>query len=188
MFGFLWGTSTGAFNIEGAWAEDGKGESIWDQFGHEGHVYMNQTTDVACDSYHKTSYDVYLLRGLHPQLYKFSISWPRIFPAGTNETIGFKAVVLDGVDLRGYTAWTLMDNFEWAVGFDERFGFYHVNYTDPTLPRLPKASARYYSQIISCNGRSDAHIDMKMLLTNHILTISYCFLMNSDTRHHTGTG
>lgn len=90
--GFLWGTSTGAFNIEGAWAEDGKGESIWDQFGHEGHVYMNQTTDVACDSYHKTSYDVYLLRGLHPQLYKFSISWPRIFPAGTNETIGLKGV------------------------------------------------------------------------------------------------
>ncbi|XP_048808723.1 lactase/phlorizin hydrolase isoform X2 [Lagopus muta] len=90
--GFLWGTSTGAFNIEGAWAEDGKGESIWDQFGHEGHVYMNQTTDVACDSYHKTSYDVYLLRGLHPQLYKFSIAWPRIFPAGTNETISIKGV------------------------------------------------------------------------------------------------
>lgn len=65
------------------------------------------------------------------------------------------AVVLDGVDLHGYTAWTLMDNFEWAVGYDERFGFYHVNYTDPTLPRLPKASTRYYSQIISCNGFPD---------------------------------
>ncbi|NXT75155.1 LPH hydrolase, partial [Zapornia atra] len=90
--GFLWGTSTGALNIEGAWAEDGKGESIWDQFGHAGHVYMNQTADVACDSYYKTSYDVYLLRGLHPQLYKFSISWPRIFPAGTNETINSKGV------------------------------------------------------------------------------------------------
>ncbi|KAM9629680.1 lactase/phlorizin hydrolase [Morphnus guianensis] len=90
--GFLWGTSTGAFNIEGAWAEDGKGESIWDQFGHAGHVYMNQTADVACDSYYKTSYDVYLLRGLHPQLYKFSVSWPRIFPAGTNETINSKGV------------------------------------------------------------------------------------------------
>ncbi|NXE91445.1 LPH hydrolase, partial [Menura novaehollandiae] len=90
--GFLWGTSTGAFNIEGAWAEDGKGESIWDQFGHAGHVHMNQTADVACDSYYKTSYDIYLLRGLHPQLYKFSVSWPRIFPAGTNETINSKGV------------------------------------------------------------------------------------------------
>ncbi|KAJ7407418.1 Lactase-phlorizin hydrolase [Willisornis vidua] len=90
--GFLWGTSTGAFNIEGAWAEDGKGESIWDQFGHAGHVHLNQTADVACDSYYKTSYDVFLLRGLHPQLYKFSVSWPRIFPAGTTETINSKGV------------------------------------------------------------------------------------------------
>lgn len=90
--GFLWGVSTGAFNTEGAWAEDGKGESIWDQFGHAGHVYMNQTADVASDSYYKTSYDVYLLRGLHPQLYKFSVSWPRIFPAGTNKTINTKGV------------------------------------------------------------------------------------------------
>ncbi|XP_009872454.1 PREDICTED: lactase-phlorizin hydrolase, partial [Apaloderma vittatum] len=90
--GFLWGTSTGAFNIEGAWAADGKGESIWDQSGHAGHVYMNQTADVACDSYYKTSYDVHLLRGLHPQLYKFSVSWPRIFPTGTNETINSKGV------------------------------------------------------------------------------------------------
>uniref|UniRef100_A0A663NB14 beta-glucosidase n=1 Tax=Athene cunicularia TaxID=194338 RepID=A0A663NB14_ATHCN len=66
-----------------------------------------------------------------------------------------KAVVLDGVDLRGYTAWTLMDNFEWAVGFDEKFGFYHVNFTDPELQRHPKASARYYAQIINCNGFPD---------------------------------
>lgn len=48
-----------------------------------------------------------------------------------------------------------MDNFEWAVGFDERFGLYHVNFTDPNLPRRPKASARYYSQIINCNGFPD---------------------------------
>ncbi|XP_039564783.1 lactase-phlorizin hydrolase [Passer montanus] len=90
--GFLWGISTGAFNVEGAWAEDGKGESIWDQFGHGGHVHMNQTADVACDSYYKTNYDIYLLRGLQSQLYKFSVSWSRIFPAGTNKTINSKGV------------------------------------------------------------------------------------------------
>ncbi|KFP41948.1 Lactase-phlorizin hydrolase, partial [Chlamydotis macqueenii] len=79
----------------------------------------------------------------------------RIFYYKTYIDEALKAVVLDGVDLRGYAAWTLMDNFEWAVGFDERFGLYHVNFTDPNLPRRPKASARYYSQIISCNGFPD---------------------------------
>ncbi|XP_010210648.1 PREDICTED: lactase-phlorizin hydrolase [Tinamus guttatus] len=90
--GFLWGTSTGAFNVEGGWAEDGKGETIWDHFGHEGHVYMNQTADVACDSYYKSSYDVYLLRGLRPQLYKFSISWSRILPSGIRTAFNEKGV------------------------------------------------------------------------------------------------
>ncbi|NXG30277.1 LPH hydrolase, partial [Dromaius novaehollandiae] len=70
-----------------------------------------------------------------------------------NESL--KAITLDNVDLRGYTAWKLMDNFEWAVGFAERSGVFHVNRTDPSLPRLPKASARFYSQLVSCNGFPD---------------------------------
>uniref|UniRef100_A0A803T9V7 Lactase n=1 Tax=Anolis carolinensis TaxID=28377 RepID=A0A803T9V7_ANOCA len=78
--------------VEGAWAEDGKGESIWDQYGHQGHVYKNQTADVACDSYHKTEYDVYLLRGLRPKIYKFSISWPRIFADGTKDSLNPQGV------------------------------------------------------------------------------------------------
>ncbi|XP_060610838.2 lactase/phlorizin hydrolase [Anolis sagrei] len=90
--GFLWGTSTGSFRVEGAWAEDGKGESIWDRYGHQGHVYKNQTADVACDSYHKTEYDVYLLRGLRPKIYKFSISWPRIFADGTKDSLNPQGV------------------------------------------------------------------------------------------------
>uniref|UniRef100_A0A8C8R6R6 Lactase n=1 Tax=Pelusios castaneus TaxID=367368 RepID=A0A8C8R6R6_9SAUR len=66
-----------------------------------------------------------------------------------------KAVVLDGVDLRGYTAWSLMDNFEWATGFAEKFGLFYTNYTDPNLARIPKESAKYYSSIIQCNGFPD---------------------------------
>lgn len=65
------------------------------------------------------------------------------------------AIVLDGVDLRGYTAWSLMDNLEWAMGYEEKFGLYYVNFSDPALPRRPKASAKYYTQIINCNGFPD---------------------------------
>uniref|UniRef100_A0A803T6E3 Lactase n=1 Tax=Anolis carolinensis TaxID=28377 RepID=A0A803T6E3_ANOCA len=66
-----------------------------------------------------------------------------------------KAIVHDGVDLRGYTVWSLMDNFEWAVGYSERFGLYYTNYTDPKLSRIPKESSKYYSSIIRCNGFPD---------------------------------
>ncbi|XP_006880794.1 PREDICTED: lactase-phlorizin hydrolase [Elephantulus edwardii] len=63
--------------------------------------------------------------------------------------------VQDKVDIRGYTAWSAMDNFEWAVGFAERFGLHFVNYTDPSLPRIPRESARFYASITQCNGFPD---------------------------------
>ncbi|XP_077129154.1 lactase/phlorizin hydrolase-like [Ranitomeya variabilis] len=66
-----------------------------------------------------------------------------------------KAAKYDGVDLRGYTAWSLMDNFEWAAGYAERFGLYYTNYTDPKLTRTPKESTKYYRQLIECNGFPD---------------------------------
>ncbi|KAM6178322.1 lactase/phlorizin hydrolase [Rhynchocyon petersi] len=80
--GFLWGVSTGAFNVEGGWAEDGRGPSIWDREGHQEDTKGEATPEVASDSYHKVDSDVALLRGLRAQVYKFSISWSRIFPTG----------------------------------------------------------------------------------------------------------
>ena len=63
-----------------------------------------------------------------------------------------KAVVLDGVDVRGYTAWSLLDNFEWASGYSERFGMHYVNFTDPARPREAKMSASMYAEIVANNG------------------------------------
>lgn len=67
----------------------------------------------------------------------------------------FPAYLLDGVDIRGFTAWSLMDNLEWATGFSEKFGLFYVNHSDPDLPRVAKASVSAYSTIISCNGFPD---------------------------------
>ncbi|KAK7826690.1 hypothetical protein U0070_007852, partial [Myodes glareolus] len=66
-----------------------------------------------------------------------------------------KATVQDKVDLRGYTLWSIMDNFEWATGFSERFGVHFVNRSDPSLPRIPKASAKVYASVVRCNGFPD---------------------------------
>lgn len=59
------------------------------------------------------------------------------------------------MDLRGYTVWSVMDNFEWATGFAERFGVHFVNRSDPSLPRIPKASAKFYATVVRCNGFPD---------------------------------
>lgn len=57
-----------------------------------------------------------------------------------------------GVDVRGYMAWSLLDNLEWSLGYSKRFGIVHVNYG--TQERTPKDSARWYSKVIASNGRT----------------------------------
>lgn len=81
--GFVWGAATAAYQIEGAWNADGKGESIWDRFSHTpGKVWQGHTGDVACDHYHRYPSDIALMQELGLQAYRFSISWPRVLPRG----------------------------------------------------------------------------------------------------------
>jgi len=80
---FIWGAATASYQIEGAWKEDGKGESIWDRFCHQPYRILNgDTGEVACDHYHKMPEDVELMKDLGLNSYRFSISWPRILPEG----------------------------------------------------------------------------------------------------------
>jgi len=81
--GFSWGTATASYQVEGAWDEDGKGESIWDRFSHtEGKIQDGDTGDVACDQYHRFKEDVAIMKELGMRGYRFSIAWPRVFPDG----------------------------------------------------------------------------------------------------------
>jgi beta-glucosidase len=81
--GFLWGAATAAYQIEGAWNEDGKGENIWDRYSHRPSMILNgDTGDVACDHYHHLQEDVALIKALGLKAYRFSISWSRLLPDG----------------------------------------------------------------------------------------------------------
>ncbi|RKS71435.1 beta-glucosidase [Motilibacter peucedani] len=82
--GFLWGTATASYQIEGAFDEDGRGPSIWDTFSHTpGKVQDGDTGDVAVDHYHRYRDDVALMGELGVHAYRFSVAWPRIVPAAS---------------------------------------------------------------------------------------------------------
>jgi beta-glucosidase len=82
--GFVWGTATASFQIEGAIHEDGRGESIWDRFAATpGKIRTGEIGEPACDSYHRYRDDIAIMRELSVNAYRFSTAWPRIIPDGS---------------------------------------------------------------------------------------------------------
>jgi beta-glucosidase len=81
---FIWGCAASAYQVEGAWNEDGKGPSIWDTFVHTlGKIANSETGDISVDHYHRYKEDVGLMKELGLDAYRFSTSWTRILPEGT---------------------------------------------------------------------------------------------------------
>ena len=105
------GTATASYQNEGAWNEDGKGESIWDRFTHTpGKVRGGVTGDVACDQYHLYAQDIAMAKRLNMKSQRFSISWPRIQPTGVG------APNMKGIDYYSKFVDTLLAAGDTAVG------------------------------------------------------------------------
>jgi beta-glucosidase len=84
--GFLWGTATAAYQVEGGWQADGKGGSVWDVYTNVDRMAAGgETANVALNMYDRVQMreDIALLKGLGVNAYRFSINWPRILPDGT---------------------------------------------------------------------------------------------------------
>ena len=145
---FIWGAATAAYQIEGAWEADGKGESIWDRFSHTpGKVYNNDNGDVACDHYHRWRDDIALMRELGLQAYRFSIAWPRILPEGTGTVnqagLDFYDRLVDGLLEAGITPFATLYHWDLPQVLQDEGGWANrasvaafTNYADIVSRRL----------------------------------------------------
>lgn len=123
---FYWGVATAAYQIEGSPEADGKGKSIWDTYAHTpGKMKNGDTGDVAIDHYRRYQQDIALMKEMGVTAYRFSISWPRIFPEGTG------APNLKGLDFYSRLVDELL-----AVGIEPFATLYHWD--------LPQALQDHY--------------------------------------------
>lgn len=119
LFGsdFIWGVSTAAYQIEGAYDADGKGKSIWDEFTVRKHkLFKGQSADTACDFYNRYYDDLLLVKELSIPNFRFSISWPRIFPTGQHPVnqkgIDFYNRLIDDCLALGIEPWVTLYHWD----------------------------------------------------------------------------
>jgi beta-glucosidase len=127
--GFYWGVATAAYQVEGAWNEDGKGPSIWDTYAHTpGKIKNGDTADVANDQYHRYKEDVALMkRDIGANAYRFSISWPRIFPNGTGtpnaKGLGFYDRLVDELKGAGIEPFATLYHWDLPQALQDKGGW-----------------------------------------------------------------
>ncbi|MGH7788722.1 MAG: GH1 family beta-glucosidase [Candidatus Binatia bacterium] len=126
--GFLWGTATAAYQIEGAHDADGRAPSIWDTFSHlPGKIHGEQNGDVACDHYHRYREDVGLMTDLGLNAYRFSVSWPRVLPAGRGAPnaagLDFYSRLADALLERGITPFVTLYHWDLPQALQDRGGW-----------------------------------------------------------------
>jgi beta-glucosidase len=146
--GFIWGSATASYQIEGAWNEDGRGLSIWDTFSHTpGKIQHGDTGDVADDHYHRWREDIGLMASLGLNAYRFSIAWPRVFPLGNGALnpagLDFYDRLVDGLLARNIQPWVTLYHWDLPQALQDEGGWanrqtagYFAEYTRAVVHRL----------------------------------------------------
>lgn len=145
---FIIGTSTASYQIEGAWQEDGKGESIWDRFSHTaGTIENDDHGDIACDHYHRWEADLDLMQQAGLQAYRFSVAWPRLFPQGTGakNQAGFDWYdrLIDGCLARGIEPWPCFYHWDLPQALQDRGGWTSRDTAEAYADYAHAAAARF---------------------------------------------
>ncbi len=125
---FAFGVSSSAYQIEGAVRQDGRGPGIWDVFAQRPHhIWHNGNADIACDHYHRMPEDVALMANAGIKNYRFSVSWPRLFPDGhgTPNPAGFAFYdrLLDQLHRQNITPWLCLYHWDLPQAFETTGGW-----------------------------------------------------------------
>ncbi len=126
--GFMWGVATSAYQIEGATEADGRGPSIWDTFAEQpGAIERGEHARHACDHYNRLDEDLDLIKGLGVDSYRFSISWPRIQPAGSGVInkpgLDFYDRLVDGLLERGLRPFPTLYHWDLPQALEDSGGW-----------------------------------------------------------------
>ncbi|HEV7491673.1 MAG TPA: GH1 family beta-glucosidase [Rhodanobacteraceae bacterium] len=133
--GFLWGTATSAYQIEGSPLADGAGPSIWHRFVRTpGMVKDGDTGDVACDHYRLFRDDVKLMRSLGLKAYRFSIAWARVLPEGKGRVnpagLAFYEKLVDALLENGIEPLATLYHWDLPAALDDRGGWLNPDIAD----------------------------------------------------------
>jgi beta-glucosidase len=146
--GFVWGSATSAYQIEGSVAADGRGESIWDRFcATPGKIEDGSSGEIACDHYRLWRDDVSLMKDLGLHAYRFSIAWPRVIPAGHGRAntagLDFYSRLVDELLSKGIEPYATLFHWDLPQALQDKGGWANretaeafVEYADVVSRRL----------------------------------------------------
>jgi beta-glucosidase len=143
--GFVWGTATSAYQIEGGINEEGRGPSIWDSYSHTPNKIRDHSNgDRAVDHFHRYKEDVQLMKALGARAYRFSIAWSRVFPTGTGtpnaQGLDFYNRLIDELLANDITPYATLYHWDLPQALQDRVGGWASRET-------PKAFADYAGHV-----------------------------------------
>lgn len=154
---FLFGVATASYQIEGAYQEDGRGESIWDRFSHTpGKTLGGHTGDVACDHYHRYPDDIALMKNLGIPAYRLSVAWPRIFPEKgvfNQKGVDFYRRVLDNLHEAGIDPSVTLYHWDLPQWLEDAGGWVNRD----TVDYFAEYAARMYDELGDLTPRFITH-------------------------------
>ena len=126
--GFLWGAATAAYQVEGAYQEDGRGPTIWEEFTRRpGAVVHGDNGDIACDQYHRLESDLDLMAEIGLKLHRFSVAWSRVFPEGRGtpnpKGLDHYERMVDGLLARGIAPMATLYHWDLPLALQQQGGW-----------------------------------------------------------------